>query len=103
MNCFSFALSSTLGYKKFHKLAGVMRISFMYSGYAKLYHFVADSNLIFVIYCYVTFRYSLYKMQCILIKKNLLFDFIQGMTLSDFNKLDFDMILMSPPCQPFTR
>ncbi|KAF7708667.1 tRNA (cytosine(38)-C(5))-methyltransferase [Silurus meridionalis] len=25
------------------------------------------------------------------------------MTLSDFNKLDFDMILMSPPCQPFTR
>ncbi|XP_017334611.1 tRNA (cytosine(38)-C(5))-methyltransferase isoform X2 [Ictalurus punctatus] len=28
---------------------------------------------------------------------------IEGMTLSDFNKLDFDMILMSPPCQPFTR
>ncbi|XP_036441843.1 tRNA (cytosine(38)-C(5))-methyltransferase isoform X2 [Colossoma macropomum] len=25
------------------------------------------------------------------------------MTLNDFNKLDFDMILMSPPCQPFTR
>lgn len=28
---------------------------------------------------------------------------IEGMTLDDFNKLDFDMILMSPPCQPFTR
>uniref|UniRef100_A0A3B1KKA7 tRNA (cytosine(38)-C(5))-methyltransferase n=1 Tax=Astyanax mexicanus TaxID=7994 RepID=A0A3B1KKA7_ASTMX len=28
---------------------------------------------------------------------------IEGMTLNDFNKLDFDMILMSPPCQPFTR
>ncbi|KAM6907937.1 tRNA (cytosine(38)-C(5))-methyltransferase [Lycodopsis pacificus] len=28
---------------------------------------------------------------------------IEGMTLDDFNKLPFDMILMSPPCQPFTR
>uniref|UniRef100_A0A6Q2XZR3 tRNA (cytosine(38)-C(5))-methyltransferase n=1 Tax=Esox lucius TaxID=8010 RepID=A0A6Q2XZR3_ESOLU len=28
---------------------------------------------------------------------------IEGMTLDDFNKLTFDMILMSPPCQPFTR
>uniref|UniRef100_A0A4W3JRB0 tRNA (cytosine(38)-C(5))-methyltransferase n=1 Tax=Callorhinchus milii TaxID=7868 RepID=A0A4W3JRB0_CALMI len=28
---------------------------------------------------------------------------IEGMTLDDFNRLDFDMILMSPPCQPFTR
>nr|XP_046148407.1 tRNA (cytosine(38)-C(5))-methyltransferase [Oncorhynchus gorbuscha] len=28
---------------------------------------------------------------------------IEGMTLDDFNKLAFDMILMSPPCQPFTR
>ncbi|XP_041039759.1 tRNA (cytosine(38)-C(5))-methyltransferase isoform X1 [Carcharodon carcharias] len=27
---------------------------------------------------------------------------IEGMTLDEFNKLDFDMILMSPPCQPFT-
>ncbi|XP_077101254.1 tRNA (cytosine(38)-C(5))-methyltransferase [Siphateles boraxobius] len=28
---------------------------------------------------------------------------IEGMTLHDFDKLNFDMILMSPPCQPFTR
>ncbi|KAJ8010416.1 hypothetical protein DPEC_G00074850 [Dallia pectoralis] len=28
---------------------------------------------------------------------------IEGMTLNDFNKLAFDMVLMSPPCQPFTR
>ncbi|XP_042607800.1 tRNA (cytosine(38)-C(5))-methyltransferase isoform X2 [Cyprinus carpio] len=28
---------------------------------------------------------------------------IQGMMLQDFDKLNFDMILMSPPCQPFTR
>uniref|UniRef100_A0A3P8VK41 tRNA aspartic acid methyltransferase 1 n=1 Tax=Cynoglossus semilaevis TaxID=244447 RepID=A0A3P8VK41_CYNSE len=28
---------------------------------------------------------------------------IEGIPLDDFNKLDFDMILMSPPCQPFTR
>ncbi|GCB72556.1 tRNA (cytosine(38)-C(5))-methyltransferase isoform X2 [Scyliorhinus torazame] len=28
---------------------------------------------------------------------------IEGMALDDFNKLEFDMILMSPPCQPFTR
>ncbi|XP_051969667.1 tRNA (cytosine(38)-C(5))-methyltransferase isoform X1 [Xyrauchen texanus] len=28
---------------------------------------------------------------------------IEGMTLQDFDKLKFDMILMSPPCQPFTR
>ncbi|KAK9953112.1 hypothetical protein ABG768_017135 [Culter alburnus] len=28
---------------------------------------------------------------------------IEGMTLQDFDKLNFDMILMSPPCQPFTR
>ncbi|KAM7370259.1 hypothetical protein PAMP_011527 [Pampus punctatissimus] len=28
---------------------------------------------------------------------------IEGLTLGDFNKLHFDMILMSPPCQPFTR
>jgi tRNA (cytosine38-C5)-methyltransferase len=25
------------------------------------------------------------------------------MKIEEFNKLDFDMILMSPPCQPFTR
>lgn len=28
---------------------------------------------------------------------------IEGMTLQDFDRLNFDMILMSPPCQPFTR
>ncbi|XP_048223728.1 tRNA (cytosine(38)-C(5))-methyltransferase isoform X2 [Perognathus longimembris pacificus] len=28
---------------------------------------------------------------------------IEGITLEDFDKLSFDMILMSPPCQPFTR
>nr|XP_019956937.1 PREDICTED: tRNA (cytosine(38)-C(5))-methyltransferase [Paralichthys olivaceus] len=28
---------------------------------------------------------------------------IEGIPLDDFNKLSFDMILMSPPCQPFTR
>uniref|UniRef100_A0A8C3AHK2 tRNA (cytosine(38)-C(5))-methyltransferase n=1 Tax=Cyclopterus lumpus TaxID=8103 RepID=A0A8C3AHK2_CYCLU len=28
---------------------------------------------------------------------------IEGITLDVFNKLPFDMILMSPPCQPFTR
>ncbi|XP_068437837.1 tRNA (cytosine(38)-C(5))-methyltransferase isoform X2 [Clinocottus analis] len=28
---------------------------------------------------------------------------IEGISLDDFNKLPFDMILMSPPCQPFTR
>ncbi|KAA0704712.1 tRNA (cytosine(38)-C(5))-methyltransferase [Triplophysa tibetana] len=28
---------------------------------------------------------------------------IEGMTLQDFDKLNVDMILMSPPCQPFTR
>lgn len=28
---------------------------------------------------------------------------IEGISLEDFNKLAFDMILMSPPCQPFTR
>lgn len=27
----------------------------------------------------------------------------QGIKLDEFNKLNFDMILMSPPCQPFTR
>ncbi|XP_012695107.2 tRNA (cytosine(38)-C(5))-methyltransferase [Clupea harengus] len=28
---------------------------------------------------------------------------IEGITLNEFDKLGFDMILMSPPCQPFTR
>ncbi|XP_032408059.1 tRNA (cytosine(38)-C(5))-methyltransferase isoform X2 [Xiphophorus hellerii] len=28
---------------------------------------------------------------------------IEGIPLGDFNKLSFDMIMMSPPCQPFTR
>ncbi|XP_026571940.1 tRNA (cytosine(38)-C(5))-methyltransferase isoform X2 [Pseudonaja textilis] len=28
---------------------------------------------------------------------------IEGITLNEFNSLSFDMILMSPPCQPFTR
>ncbi|XP_077592030.1 tRNA (cytosine(38)-C(5))-methyltransferase isoform X2 [Stigmatopora nigra] len=28
---------------------------------------------------------------------------IEGISLDEFNKLHFDMILMSPPCQPFTR
>ncbi|NXT14361.1 TRDMT methyltransferase, partial [Prunella fulvescens] len=27
----------------------------------------------------------------------------QGITLKEFDRLSFDMILMSPPCQPFTR
>ncbi|KAM5144953.1 tRNA (cytosine(38)-C(5))-methyltransferase isoform 2-T2 [Callospermophilus lateralis] len=28
---------------------------------------------------------------------------IEGITLEEFDKLSFNMILMSPPCQPFTR
>ncbi|XP_072306468.1 tRNA (cytosine(38)-C(5))-methyltransferase [Eucyclogobius newberryi] len=28
---------------------------------------------------------------------------IEGIPLEDFNKLSIDMIVMSPPCQPFTR
>ncbi|XP_061614408.1 tRNA (cytosine(38)-C(5))-methyltransferase isoform X1 [Phyllopteryx taeniolatus] len=28
---------------------------------------------------------------------------IEGISLDEFNELRFDMILMSPPCQPFTR
>ncbi|KAM9337759.1 tRNA (cytosine(38)-C(5))-methyltransferase [Symphorus nematophorus] len=28
---------------------------------------------------------------------------IEGITLDEFNKLSFDMLVMSPPCQPFTR
>ncbi|KAM8880903.1 tRNA (cytosine(38)-C(5))-methyltransferase isoform 1-T1 [Synchiropus picturatus] len=28
---------------------------------------------------------------------------IEGLSLDDFNKLSFHMLLMSPPCQPFTR
>ncbi|XP_047468062.1 tRNA (cytosine(38)-C(5))-methyltransferase [Mugil cephalus] len=28
---------------------------------------------------------------------------IEGITLDDFNELNFDLLLMSPPCQPFTR
>ncbi|KAM9024924.1 tRNA (cytosine(38)-C(5))-methyltransferase isoform 3-T3 [Ara ararauna] len=28
---------------------------------------------------------------------------IEGITLEEFDRLCFDMILMSPPCQPFTR
>ncbi|XP_069581493.1 tRNA (cytosine(38)-C(5))-methyltransferase isoform X2 [Brachyistius frenatus] len=28
---------------------------------------------------------------------------IEGVSIDDFNALSFDMILMSPPCQPFTR
>ncbi|XP_077410048.1 tRNA (cytosine(38)-C(5))-methyltransferase isoform X2 [Vanacampus margaritifer] len=28
---------------------------------------------------------------------------IEGISLDEFNNLHFDMILMSPPCQPFTR
>uniref|UniRef100_UPI00006831CB DNA CYTOSINE METHYLTRANSFERASE DNMT2 n=1 Tax=Homo sapiens TaxID=9606 RepID=UPI00006831CB len=28
---------------------------------------------------------------------------IEGITLEEFDRLSFDMILMSPPCQPFTR
>ncbi|XP_077479899.1 tRNA (cytosine(38)-C(5))-methyltransferase isoform X5 [Stigmatopora argus] len=28
---------------------------------------------------------------------------IEGISLDEFNKLHFNMILMSPPCQPFTR
>ncbi|XP_075408564.1 tRNA (cytosine(38)-C(5))-methyltransferase isoform X1 [Tenrec ecaudatus] len=28
---------------------------------------------------------------------------IDGITLEEFDRLSFDMILMSPPCQPFTR
>ncbi|NXI44813.1 TRDMT methyltransferase, partial [Galbula dea] len=28
---------------------------------------------------------------------------IEGITLKEFDRLSFDMVLMSPPCQPFTR
>uniref|UniRef100_H0YST6 tRNA (cytosine(38)-C(5))-methyltransferase n=1 Tax=Taeniopygia guttata TaxID=59729 RepID=H0YST6_TAEGU len=28
---------------------------------------------------------------------------IEGITLKEFDRLSFDMILLSPPCQPFTR
>ena len=29
--------------------------------------------------------------------------FFKGLTPAQFSKLDADMLLMSPPCQPFTR
>lgn len=36
-------------------------------------------------------------------KNKLNYYYSKGIKLEDFNKLNFDMILMSPPCQPFTR
>ncbi len=34
---------------------------------------------------------------------NLIQKTVEGIKLDYYNNLDFDMVLMSPPCQPFTR
>ncbi|KAL6488687.1 hypothetical protein MHYP_G00024280 [Metynnis hypsauchen] len=83
---------------------GKLRVLELYSGIGGMHYALAESSVHAEVVAAVdvnTTANEIYKHNfphTLLLPKT-----IEGMTLNDFNKLDFDMILMSPPCQPFTR
>ncbi|XP_045390119.1 tRNA (cytosine(38)-C(5))-methyltransferase isoform X5 [Lemur catta] len=81
-----------------------LRVLELYSGVGGMHHALRESGIPAQVVAAIdvntvaneVYRYNFPKTQ-------LLAKTIEGITLEEFDRLSFNMILMSPPCQPFTR
>ncbi|XP_056869773.1 tRNA (cytosine(38)-C(5))-methyltransferase isoform X4 [Takifugu flavidus] len=81
-----------------------MRVLELYSGIGGMHYALIESNLSYQVVAAVDINTTANQVYTHNIPNTALLNkTIEGITLEEFNKLSFDMILMSPPCQPFTR
>uniref|UniRef100_A0A8C9AUE5 tRNA (cytosine(38)-C(5))-methyltransferase n=1 Tax=Prolemur simus TaxID=1328070 RepID=A0A8C9AUE5_PROSS len=81
-----------------------LRVLELYSGVGGMHHALRESGIPAQVVAAIdvntvaneVYRYNFPQTQ-------LLAKTIEGITLEEFDRLSFNMILMSPPCQPFTR
>ncbi|XP_077879481.1 tRNA (cytosine(38)-C(5))-methyltransferase isoform X1 [Ictidomys tridecemlineatus] len=81
-----------------------LRVLELYSGIGGMHHALRESCISAQVVAAVdvnTVANEVYKYN--FPHTQLLAKTIEGITLEEFDKLSFNMILMSPPCQPFTR
>uniref|UniRef100_A0A674NYF5 tRNA (cytosine(38)-C(5))-methyltransferase n=1 Tax=Takifugu rubripes TaxID=31033 RepID=A0A674NYF5_TAKRU len=81
-----------------------MRVLELYSGIGGMHYALIESNLSYQVVAAVDINTTANQVYTHNFPNTALLNkTIEGITLEEFNKLSFDMILMSPPCQPFTR
>uniref|UniRef100_A0A8C6HXM1 tRNA (cytosine(38)-C(5))-methyltransferase n=1 Tax=Mus spicilegus TaxID=10103 RepID=A0A8C6HXM1_MUSSI len=81
-----------------------LRVLELYSGIGGMHHALRESHIPAHVVAAIdvnTVANEVYKHN--FPHTHLLSKTIEGISLEDFDKLSFNMILMSPPCQPFTR
>nr|XP_037839302.1 tRNA (cytosine(38)-C(5))-methyltransferase isoform X6 [Chlorocebus sabaeus] len=81
-----------------------LRVLELYSGVGGMHHALRESRIPAQVVAAIdvnTVANEVYKYN--FPHTQLLAKTIEGITLEEFDRLSFDMILMSPPCQPFTR
>ncbi|XP_003462813.3 tRNA (cytosine(38)-C(5))-methyltransferase isoform X1 [Cavia porcellus] len=81
-----------------------LRVLELYSGIGGMHHALRESHIPAQVVAAIdvnTVANEVYKYN--FPDTQLLAKTIEGITLEEFDKLSFNMILMSPPCQPFTR
>ncbi|XP_021011821.1 tRNA (cytosine(38)-C(5))-methyltransferase [Mus caroli] len=81
-----------------------LRVLELYSGIGGMHHALRESHIPAHVVAAIdvnTVANEVYKHN--FPHTHLLAKTIEGISLEDFDKLSFNMILMSPPCQPFTR
>ncbi|XP_033615249.1 tRNA (cytosine(38)-C(5))-methyltransferase isoform X2 [Fukomys damarensis] len=82
----------------------LLRVLELYSGIGGMHHALRESSIPAQVVAAIdvnTVANEVYKYN--FPHTQLLAKTIEGITLDEFDKLSFNMILMSPPCQPFTR
>ncbi|XP_053429154.1 tRNA (cytosine(38)-C(5))-methyltransferase isoform X2 [Nycticebus coucang] len=81
-----------------------LRVLELYSGVGGMHHALRESGIPAQVVAAIdvnTVANEVYKYN--FPQTRLLAKTIEGITREEFDRLSFDMILMSPPCQPFTR
>ncbi|XP_075853818.1 tRNA (cytosine(38)-C(5))-methyltransferase isoform X2 [Microcebus murinus] len=81
-----------------------LRVLELYSGVGGMHHALRESGVPAQVVAAIdvnTVANEVYKYN--FPQTQLLAKTIEGITLEEFDRLSFNMILMSPPCQPFTR
>uniref|UniRef100_A0A2K6EHG2 tRNA (cytosine(38)-C(5))-methyltransferase n=1 Tax=Propithecus coquereli TaxID=379532 RepID=A0A2K6EHG2_PROCO len=81
-----------------------LRVLELYSGVGGMHHALRESGIPAQVVAAIdvnTVANEVYKYN--FPQTQLLAKTIEGITLEEFDRLSFNMILMSPPCQPFTR
>ncbi|XP_036044888.1 tRNA (cytosine(38)-C(5))-methyltransferase isoform X2 [Onychomys torridus] len=81
-----------------------LRVLELYSGIGGMHHALRESGIPALVVAAIdvnTVANEVYKHN--FPHTHLLAKTIEGISLEEFDKLSFNMILMSPPCQPFTR